>query len=127
MTHHFSDSTIKSLLGESIGDYRKLLKPYHPDWAEAKANKVVVIEYENSSRGLVNHVAKYLKLASEQPDVYIRVLLIRSLHHQEVHNRDFILAEFLAKLRTDNVCFDFYNCNGTVENLINLRSAAKVD
>lgn len=121
MTHHFSDREIKAVFGRSEGNYRDILRPYHPDWVSVVGYKVYIVEYENSSRGLISHVAKYLKVASERRDCQFHIKLIRSLHHQETHDLDHRLAEYLVNFRTENIEFKFVDCDGTVETLLRLR------
>jgi hypothetical protein len=91
---------------------------YRPDWCAKVNNEVRCVEYENSSRGMLIHVAKYCKLAREFPNVCYSVLIVESRHHQKEHVQDRELACFvwqeLHKTLT-NLTIKFENCDNNID------------
>jgi hypothetical protein len=86
-----------------------------PDWlGGSHTDGYDCFEYENSSRGFVAHVCKYIHLASSSPSVNFRVTIIGSLHHSRLHQSDFrnaLAAATACNLR--NLKFSFGHDDGT--------------
>jgi hypothetical protein len=108
---HIRDADVKRIFTrEKIPQLGK----YLPDGSYILNGIVYCFEYENSSRGLMTHVAKYLKVASENTGTTFRIFLIRSQTHAEQHNQDYVLSKFLTTLATKNIRFVFKDCNVSI-------------
>ena len=104
---HIRDADVKKIFTrERIPQLGK----YLPDGSYTLNGIVYCFEYENSSRGLMTHVAKYLKVASENTGTKFRIFLIRSQTHATQHNQDYELSKFLTTLATPNIKFVFKDC-----------------
>lgn len=119
-------STIKinSELISELKNKRSYLDYYLPDvcyelnMETIFDNNVLCIEYENSSRGMVSHAAKYLSLAKNHPHIYYLVIIVESLNHQKKHKLDKKLATHLMESYTyPNLIFYNFNCDGTAKTL----------
>ena len=111
--HHIPDKEVKALLpntGIRIGGF-------FPDGAIRNGNNFLVFEYENSSRGLLSHVAKYQYYCDSNPEVKLKVIVIESLFHQKTHSQDTALAKFISKHDIKNLKFKFCKCDGTERNI----------
>jgi hypothetical protein len=100
-------------MGSRIGQYAKDEAPswsmsYKPDFYRVLVDGVYyIVEYENSSRGCVTHVAKYIDIARSMPECYFMVDIIRSEHHRQKHKQDAHLASVIALLSPKNLIVDF--------------------
>lgn len=125
MSEHILDRDVKSILGPSHYQ-REVFLRYAPDWAWQEGSNIGVIEYENSSRGCLTHVAKYLYLAQQNPACAWCVHIIRSKHHQNTHHSDFLLSDSMYMLGVSagvkNLFLTFLNCDNTSDTLIGSRN-----
>ena len=104
---HIRDALVKKIFTrEKIPQLRR----YLPDGSYVLNGIVYCFEYENSSRGLMTHVAKYLKVATENSGTKFRIFLIRSQTHVSQHNQDYELAKFLTTFAPKNIRFVFKDC-----------------
>jgi hypothetical protein len=126
MSLKIADARVKELLGHSSLSNPEWVRPYFPDWVEQINSTLVIIEYENSSRGMLTHVSKYLKLSRDNSGVTFDVHLVESQHHQANHRQDRELSMFLATLRSSNITFTFHACNGSEDALIRVRDDAVI-
>lgn len=87
-----------------------LIKPNRPDGAFiGKCGTPVFVEYENSSRGLVAHVPKYL-MSLEHNKIRAIVVFLRSPNHVARYKTDYERSSFVAKSYSKIVSFEFIDC-----------------
>lgn len=83
-----------------------------PDGSFVKNSRIYCFEYENSSRGLIYHVAKYQQCATRNPSNQFRLILVRSQQHVVKHARDAELARFLLRSSPPNLKAKIFECQG---------------
>jgi hypothetical protein len=110
--HHIPDKLIKQYLPQ----HKLCLKGVKADGCFVAKKEIVLFEYENSSRGLLYHTAKYQKfaLSFEQK---LKIVFIESKFHAITHTKDTELAKFIAKYKIPGLRFKFYVCNGSFKNI----------
>jgi hypothetical protein len=106
MSIRIPDKRVRELLKRDAALARRV-SPYRPDGAfYARDGIPTFVEYENSSRGLVTHVSKYIHSLGK--DV-ARVILLRSPHHTLNHGQDFVLSLAVQAL-APNIHWVNINC-----------------
>lgn len=95
-TQKIADAEIRAelkSLGYSSGAFNSAGGCVRPDAYVESSTTLLLIEYENSSRGLSFHVLKWCRFAVDYPKK-VKVLLIRSTHHSTAHQSDGLNAEY---------------------------------
>ena len=114
-TNHLYDNDIKKEIKYPIGVSEfidsKILENYKPDLCAKIGETIKCIEYENSSRGMIVHVAKYSLLAHKNPNTSYSILIIESKYHQQHHLQDRTLSKFLV----DTFCPQIINLHIKIE------------
>lgn len=111
--HHIPDRGVKILLPQN----KIKFDGFYPDGAIDLGNMYLAFEYENSSRGLLSHVAKYQLYCHNHPEVKLVVVIIESKFHQTTHKQDFVLANFISTHSPNNLTVEFHKCDGTEHNI----------
>lgn len=78
------------------------------------SNNLMCLEYENSSRGMTYHTAKYINFAYKNPSTKVHVCFIRSLFHQSKHELDYVYSKTLTISVPKNV--QFYYIDDPLDN-----------
>jgi hypothetical protein len=118
---HLVDKIVKKVFG-TYPVYKEL-KKYKPDWCLKTNNTIFAIEYENSSRGLLTHTAKYIDLGKTYPKINYDVLMLRSKTHQEKHHQDYHLAKIIKDIQS-NVHIEIIDSEDTIEFLQSIKKKA---
>lgn len=121
-THHLRDIEFKNLIKNKFSSikYARLPK-FIADFSCLFNDIYYCIEYENSSRGMVTHTAKYLWLAQNYPNKFFKVLIIRSKNHQDKYRQDFLLSQAIIKGAVNsvkNLTFTTATCDNTEDTII---------
>ena len=114
--HHITDKIIKSIWvnSDKISNYIKT--NYTADFCLIEKDRKIIncLEYENSSRGFVSHVCKYIHLARDNPSYGFSITIIGSMHHKKTHLTDSIKAEATYDCCSlDNIFINFIYDDGT--------------
>jgi hypothetical protein len=116
---YITDKEIKIFFSEHFKKYKYVPLPrFMADFNYLINDTYYCFEYENSSRGMVNHISKYIYLADKYSNKNFIVNIIRSKQHQLKYNQDFELGEILLKhIKLNNLIINIYNCAGNVNDL----------
>jgi hypothetical protein len=112
--HHIVDKIIKSIWinSDKISNHVKTL--YTADYCRVIESNICCLEYENSSRGFVSHICKYIHLGMMNPEKSFYVTIIGSVHHKKTHHTDYIKANATYNCCSlTNVIVNFMYDDGT--------------